>query len=84
MPDVLLCAGCGKGLRPGQVGTWREFTALESVGGGGRVRAKRYTGRVLCAECALPPSTGQLWDDGPGLDGPAGPMASKTLVGASR
>ena len=89
MPDVILCAECGRGLRPGQVGTWAEFVALEAVGGrSGRMRAKRYTGRVLCAECALPPETGQLWEptepEVPGAPGNTGPVASKPLVGASR
>ena len=78
MPDVLLCAGCGKGLRPGQVGTWREIVALEAVGSSARVRAKRYTGRILCMECALPPPTGTL----PWEDPETGPMGSKPLVGA--
>lgn len=76
MPDVILCAECGKGLRPGQVGTWVEFVGLESVGGrSSRLRAKRYTGRVFCAECALPPPTGSFFEPGPD--------PSKPLVGAS-
>ena len=63
MTDVLLCAKCGKGLRPGQIGTWQEFTALRQVGTKAqRVIAKRPTGRTFCAECALPPPTGTLWE----------------------
>ncbi len=90
MPDVLLCAGCGRGLRPGQVGTWQEFTALEAVGTQStRIRAKRYTGRVFCAECALPPPTGSFFEPGPDpapLGGEARPLPveRKPLVGASR
>ncbi len=90
MPDVLLCGGCGKGLRPGQVGTWREFVALETVGGRNqRLRQKRYTGRVLCAECALPPPTGSFFEPGPDPDHQPGaarkfPVGTKPLVGASR
>ena len=76
MPDVLLCGGCGKGLRPGQVGTWREFIALEAVGGRShKIRDKRYTGRVLCAECALPPPTGSFFE--PDFD-------PDPLIGATR
>jgi len=88
VPDVILCAGCGKGLRPGQVDTWREFIALEQVGSKVRTRAKRYTGRVFCMECALPPPTGLLWEDPepevPGAAGNTGPVASKPLIGAKK
>ena len=90
MPDVILCAQCGRGLRPGQIGTWQEFTALEAVGSRStRIRAKRYTGRIFCAECALPPPTGSFFEPGPEPEVPGaatntGPAASKPLVGASR
>ncbi len=92
MSEVLLCGKCGKGLRPGQVGTWREYIALEQVGTkSSRIIAKRPTGRTFCDECALPPPTGTLWEwdpqpdpEVPGAAGNTGPVASKPLVGAKR
>ena len=82
MTDVILCAKCGRGLRPGQTGTWREFLALEQVGTkSARTIRKEYTGRTFCGECAMPPPAG-LWDPGPG--GTGAPVGSKSLVGAAR
>ena len=76
--NVILCGDCGKGLRPGQVGTWREFKALEQVGTKSkRTIDKVYTGRTLCAECALPPPNIALFD------GERGPLGSKPMVGAA-
>ncbi len=81
MSDVLLCAECGRGLRPGQAGTWREFIALEpaAISKSRALVAKRLTGRVFCGECALPPPAGTLWDP----DLAPSPVGSKPLVGAA-
>lgn len=92
MSEVTLCSKCGKGLRPGQAGTWREFTALEAVGSKARrIIAREYTGRTFCGECAMPPPTGFVWDDSsggppevPGAAGNTGPVGIKSLVGAAR
>lgn len=68
MSDVVLCAVCNKGLRPGQTDSWQEFTALERVGKGAkgkRVVGKTFTGKVLCASCALPGPQASLFDAEP-------------------
>ncbi len=58
---VALCAECGLGLRPGQPDTYREIHAREQVtrtGGPGRLRDKKYTGKVWCRACVdLPTDT---------------------------
>jgi hypothetical protein len=61
---VVLCAGCGLGLRPNQPHTYREVVALERVSNTGAttptLRRKRYTGLVFCPACANPPPAATL------------------------
>ena len=58
MTHANVCArdGCGRALRPNQPYTYREVIAMEQVsrtGGAGPLKAKEYTGRVFCGDCAV-------------------------------
>lgn len=56
MTAINVCAGCDRALRPNQPYTYKEVTGMEQVtrtGGAGLLKAKRYTGRVFCGDCAV-------------------------------